>query len=88
MLCPVLTLFYFPLFGFTTSQQNLNKLTISRKWFHCVCHSVQLTLSLICYAEAFAVCENYSPPEGFNPKDLHRLLEKVGSPSGVDDLGK
>ncbi|RYR26821.1 hypothetical protein Ahy_B02g061126 isoform B [Arachis hypogaea] len=35
--------------------------------------------------EAFAVCENYSPPEGFNPKDLHRLLEKVGSPSGVDD---
>lgn len=39
-------------------------------------------------AEAFAVCENYSPPEGFNPKDLHRLLEKVGSPSGGDDLGK
>ncbi|KFK36279.1 hypothetical protein AALP_AA4G102100, partial [Arabis alpina] len=31
--------------------------------------------------EAFAVCE--TPPEGFNPKDLHRLLEKVGSPSGV-----
>lgn len=38
-------------------------------------------------AEAFAVCENYSPPEGFNEKDLHRLLEKVGSPSGADDLG-
>ncbi|KAH7514596.1 hypothetical protein FEM48_Zijuj11G0106200 [Ziziphus jujuba var. spinosa] len=36
--------------------------------------------------EAFAVCENYSPPEGFNPKDLHRLLEKVGSPSGGEDL--
>ncbi|KAK8614715.1 hypothetical protein V6N13_068510 [Hibiscus sabdariffa] len=36
--------------------------------------------------EAFAVCENYSPPEGFNPKDLYRLLEMVGSPSGVDDL--
>ncbi|KAB1224312.1 putative tRNA (cytidine(32)/guanosine(34)-2'-O)-methyltransferase [Morella rubra] len=36
--------------------------------------------------EAFAVCENYSPPEGFNPKDLYRLLEKVGSPSGGDDL--
>ncbi|CAI0424283.1 unnamed protein product [Linum tenue] len=36
--------------------------------------------------EAFAVCENYSPPEGFNPRDLHRLLEKVGSPSGADDL--
>ncbi|GKV21940.1 hypothetical protein SLEP1_g31862 [Rubroshorea leprosula] len=35
---------------------------------------------------AFAVCENYSPPEGFNPKDLHCLLKKVGSPSGVDDL--
>lgn len=38
--------------------------------------------------EAFAVCENYSPPEGFNPKDLHLLLEKVGSPSGGSDLGK
>lgn len=37
--------------------------------------------------EAFAVCENYSPPEGFNEKDLHHLLEKVGSPSGADDLG-
>jgi len=36
--------------------------------------------------EAFAVCENYSPPEGFNPKDLYRLLEKVGSPSGGEDL--
>ncbi|KAE8654263.1 putative tRNA (cytidine(32)/guanosine(34)-2'-O)-methyltransferase [Hibiscus syriacus] len=36
--------------------------------------------------EAFAACENYSPPEGFNPKDLHRLLDMVGSPSGVDDL--
>ncbi|KAK4392298.1 putative tRNA (cytidine(32)/guanosine(34)-2'-O)-methyltransferase [Sesamum angolense] len=36
--------------------------------------------------EAFVVCENYSPPEGFNQKDLHRLLEKIGSPSGADDL--
>ncbi|XVF55121.1 hypothetical protein PTKIN_Ptkin06aG0010800 [Pterospermum kingtungense] len=36
--------------------------------------------------EAFAVCENYSPPEGFNPQDLHRLLEMMGSPSGGDDL--
>ncbi|KAL3839418.1 hypothetical protein ACJIZ3_024009 [Penstemon smallii] len=36
--------------------------------------------------EAFVVCENYSPPEGFNEKDLHRLLEKIGSPSGADDL--
>ncbi|KAF6138107.1 hypothetical protein GIB67_033521 [Kingdonia uniflora] len=36
--------------------------------------------------KAFAVCENYSPPEGFNPKDLHHLLEKVGTPSGADDL--
>ncbi|KAK7274837.1 hypothetical protein RIF29_15936 [Crotalaria pallida] len=35
--------------------------------------------------EAFAVCENYSPPEGFNPKDLHRLLQKVGSLSGIED---
>lgn len=40
------------------------------------------------FTEAFAVCENYSPPPGFNPKDLHRLLEKVGSPSGGVDLGK
>lgn len=54
-----------------------------------------MALPLVCtqiipfffYTEAFAVCENYSPPEGFNPKDLHRLLEKVGSPSGADDLG-
>ncbi|KAF6162607.1 hypothetical protein GIB67_003153 [Kingdonia uniflora] len=36
--------------------------------------------------EAFAVYENYSPTEGFNPKDLHHLLEKVGTPSGADDL--
>ncbi|EPS69384.1 hypothetical protein M569_05382 [Genlisea aurea] len=36
--------------------------------------------------EAFAVCENYKPPEGFNEKDLHRLLEQVGSPSGSDDF--
>ncbi|KAF6166873.1 hypothetical protein GIB67_026652 [Kingdonia uniflora] len=36
--------------------------------------------------EAFAVCENYSPPEGFNPKYLHHLLEKVGTPSGADSL--
>ncbi|KAL3622795.1 hypothetical protein CASFOL_031974 [Castilleja foliolosa] len=35
--------------------------------------------------EAFVVCENYSPPEGFNEKDLHRLLEQIGSPSGADD---
>ncbi|EES07698.1 hypothetical protein BDA96_04G356900 [Sorghum bicolor] len=36
--------------------------------------------------EAFAVCENYSPPEGFKEEDLYHLLEKVGTPSGVDDL--
>ncbi|KAF6136731.1 hypothetical protein GIB67_020053 [Kingdonia uniflora] len=36
--------------------------------------------------EAFAVYENYSPPEGFNPKELHHLLEKMGTPSGADDL--
>ncbi|KAK9124447.1 hypothetical protein Sjap_014049 [Stephania japonica] len=36
--------------------------------------------------EAFVVCENYYPPEGFNPKDLHHLLEKVGSPTGDNDL--
>ncbi|KAF0932681.1 hypothetical protein E2562_011978 [Oryza meyeriana var. granulata] len=36
--------------------------------------------------EAFAVCENYSPPEGFKEKDLYHLLEKVGTPSGADDL--
>lgn len=42
---------------------------------------------LVFDAEAFAVCENYTPPEGFSPKDLHHLLEKVGTPSGEDDLG-
>lgn len=31
--------------------------------------------------EAFAVCENYSPPEGFNPKDLYKLLEKASDPN-------
>ncbi|XP_042411186.1 putative tRNA (cytidine(32)/guanosine(34)-2'-O)-methyltransferase isoform X2 [Zingiber officinale] len=36
--------------------------------------------------EAFAVCENYSPPQGFNERDLYHLLEKVGTPSGVDNL--
>ncbi|GMH16697.1 hypothetical protein Nepgr_018538 [Nepenthes gracilis] len=36
--------------------------------------------------EAFAVCEDYSPPLGFIEKDLYRLLEKVGSPSGANDL--
>ncbi|KAK8965476.1 hypothetical protein KSP40_PGU013812 [Platanthera guangdongensis] len=41
-----------------------------------------------CLGKAFVVCEDYSPPEGFNPKDLYRLLEKVGSPCGSDDLGK
>lgn len=35
--------------------------------------------------EAFAVCENYSPPVGFNANDLYRLLQKVGSPSGLSD---
>ncbi|XP_074567634.1 uncharacterized protein LOC141824274 [Curcuma longa] len=36
--------------------------------------------------EAFAVCENYSPPQGFNERDLYHLLEKVGTPSGDYDL--
>jgi hypothetical protein len=40
-----------------------------------------------CQTEAFAVCENYAPPEGFKEKDLYHLLEKVGTPSGADDLG-
>ncbi|KAJ4750160.1 AdoMet-dependent rRNA methyltransferase spb1 [Rhynchospora pubera] len=35
--------------------------------------------------EAFVVCEKYSPPEGFNEKDLYHLLEKVGTPSGVSN---
>ncbi|KAJ8437479.1 hypothetical protein Cgig2_002980 [Carnegiea gigantea] len=38
------------------------------------------------FAEAFAVCEDYCPPAGFNEKDLYRLLKEVGSPSGTDDL--
>jgi tRNA (cytidine32/guanosine34-2'-O)-methyltransferase len=42
---------------------------------------------LTCQTEAFAVCENYAPPEGFKEKDLYHLLEKVGTPSGADDLG-
>lgn len=46
------------------------------------------TLARLGHTEAFAVCEDYSPPEGFNERDLHRLLEKVGSPSGGEDLGK
>lgn len=79
--------FLFSLSEYIVLQQFLNRLTMTRRWFHFICRSVTLTL-VICYTEAFAVCENYSPPEGFNPKDLHRLLEKVGSPSGGDDLGK
>lgn len=34
--------------------------------------------------EAFAVCENYSPPEGFDPNNLYKLLEKAGNPYGDD----
>lgn len=50
---------------------------------------LQICLSfVICRTEAFAVCENYSPPEGFKEQDLYHLLEKVGTPSGGDDLGK
>lgn len=49
-------------------------------------YNINLIQSFRC-AEAFAVCENYSPPEGFNEKDLYRLLEQVGSPSGAEDLG-
>ncbi|CAN0927945.1 Putative tRNA (cytidine(32)/guanosine(34)-2'-O)-methyltransferase [Linum grandiflorum] len=47
---------------------------------------VKRVVDLCAAPGAFAVRENYSPPEGFNPRDLHRLLEKVGSPSGADDL--
>ncbi|GAB2213021.1 hypothetical protein Drorol1_Dr00021034 [Drosera rotundifolia] len=36
--------------------------------------------------EAFAVCEDYLPPKGFDEKDLYRLLAMVGSPSGLEDL--
>jgi hypothetical protein len=43
---------------------------------------------VICQTVAFAFCENYSPPEGFKEKDLYHLLEKVGTPSGADGLGK
>jgi hypothetical protein len=63
-------------------------------WMHilsvgkCVCGLIHLVFLLICQTEAFAVCENYSPPEGFKEEDLYHLLEKVGTPSGVDDLGK
>jgi hypothetical protein len=50
-----------------------------------ICLNVVL---FICQTEAFAVCENYSPPEGFKEEDLYHLLEKVGTPSGGDNLGK
>lgn len=51
---------------------------------YAVLSSIMLLLISLCYcnAEAFVVCENYSPPDGFNPRDLYKLLEKVGSPSG------
>ncbi|KAF8772135.1 hypothetical protein HU200_006131 [Digitaria exilis] len=54
----------------------------------CLCGLVHVLIPVICQTEAFAVCENYSPPEGFKEEDLYHLLEKVGTPSGADDLGK
>jgi len=54
----------------------------------CLCSLIHLFVLVICQTEAFAVCENYSPPEGFKEEDLYHLLEKVGTPSGADDLGK
>lgn len=51
------------------------------------CFFSAMWLTPLFSSEAFAVCENYSPPDGFNEKDLHRLLEQIGSPSGSDDLG-
>ena len=53
-----------------------------------MCGLIHLFILVICQTEAFAVCENYSPPEGFKEEDLYHLLEKVGTPSGADDLGK
>lgn len=35
--------------------------------------------------EAFAVCENYCPPKGFNSKDLYKILEKASSPDDDSD---
>lgn len=54
----------------------------------CLSGLVHSFVHFICQTEAFAVCENYSPPEGFKEEDLYHLLEKVGTPSGADDLGK
>jgi hypothetical protein len=54
----------------------------------CLCGLIHLLVLVICQTEAFAVCENYSPPEGFKEEDLYHLLEKVGTPSGAGDLGK
>ncbi|XXG80413.1 hypothetical protein AAC387_Pa09g1284 [Persea americana] len=66
------------------------------RYLRCLIKSLKLFFPVVTFAkpkssrnssiEAFAVCENYSPPEGFNEQDLHRLLEKVGSPSGEGDL--
>ncbi|KAF4401529.1 hypothetical protein G4B88_001723 [Cannabis sativa] len=66
------------------SSIGLQDVTMQSLWFELL--FILNFFSPMRHAEAFAVCENYSPPEGFNPKDLHRLLEKVGSPSGADDL--
>jgi len=52
----------------------------------CLCSLIHLFVLVICQTEAFAVCENYSPPEGFKEEDLYHLLEKMGTPSGADDL--
>ena len=53
-----------------------------------MCGLIHLFVLVICQTEAFAVCESYSPPEGFKEEDLYHLLEKVGISSGADDLRK
>ncbi|XP_013732271.2 putative tRNA (cytidine(32)/guanosine(34)-2'-O)-methyltransferase isoform X5 [Brassica napus] len=59
-----------------------SQLILARRWeIHCEDIPRKRYKSLV-----FSVCENYSPPEVFHPRDLHRLLEKVGSPSGGSHL--
>ncbi|KAK4775929.1 hypothetical protein SAY87_023890 [Trapa incisa] len=63
-----------------------SQLIIALKLFYPIVTFVKPKSTRNSSIEAFAVSENNSLPEGFNPKDLYRLLEKVGSLSGVDNL--
>ncbi|KAK4767177.1 hypothetical protein SAY86_014927 [Trapa natans] len=63
-----------------------SQLIIALKLFYPIVTFVKPKSTRNSSIEAFAVSENNSLPEGFNPKDLYRVLQKVGSLSGVDNL--